>query len=85
MGALKISSTRLGTRFVPKYFSGVYVEVAYIFKILHFLDLEHVCLPFFVGNRPIVELFTIFEHIFEHINCPLSGLIFIIDKCRSED
>ena len=28
---------------------------------------------------------SFFEHIFEHINRPLSGLIFITDKCRSED
>ena len=74
-----------GNIFAIKNISRVYVEVAYIFKMLHFSDLEHVCLPFFVGNRPIVELFTIFEHIFEHINCPLSGLIFITNKCRSED
>ena len=25
------------------------------------------------------------KHIFEHINCPLSGLIFITNKCRSKD
>ena len=28
---------------------------------------------------------SFFEQIFKHINCPLSGLIFITDKCRSED
>ena len=35
--------------------------------------------------RPFILFWSFFEHIFEHINRPLSGLIFITDKCRSED
>ena len=43
---------------------------------------------FFYREQTIVDLFLILklnEHIFEHINCPLSVLIFITDKCRPKE
>ena len=43
----------------------------------------------FIGTLASLSTFflilELFKHIFEHINCPLSGLIFITDKCRPED
>ena len=35
--------------------------------------------------QPFILLYSFFEQIFEQINCPLSGLIWITNKCRSKD
>ena len=35
--------------------------------------------------RPLFLFYNFFEHIFEHMNAPLSGLFWRTKKCRHED
>ena len=53
------------------------------------LGIKHLCRPFFSSiSKTIVNLlsyFRTFKQIFEHINCPLSGLILEPRKPRSVD
>ena len=70
--------TFLGSMLELNVFFGYYIYRAYsIFVNLFFSGINN-C-------QPLILFLSFFEHIFEHINCPLSGLIFIADKCRSED
>ena len=64
------------TTFYGQYFSHHYTYVKII--VLH---------PLFkkVISFRVPEFFNFFEHIFEHINCPLSGLFYRTGKCRSKD
>ena len=72
MGALKIRSTHVGLRF----------NITFIW---HKASSSTV----FSRAYAIVDLFFLFwnffEHIFEPINAPLSGLFWDTEKCRTED
>ena len=49
------------------------------FKVIFKVEFYKVQSTDFKRNLPF------FEHIFEHINCPLFDLYYNTDKCRSEE